>query len=117
MIRQAQAAGPAIPADRDLPLSDEQELVIYRVAQEALTNVIRHSGAESASVDLVKRDGSVVLEVRDDGVGLPADVDRDSNGIRGMRERALLVGAQLDVRRQEPRGTAVRLELPVERSS
>ena len=103
--------------DRNLPLSDEQELVIYRVAQEALTNVIRHSGAENASVDLVNRDGSVVLEVRDDGVGLPADVDRDSNGIRGMRERALLVGAHLDVRRQEPRGTAVRLELPVEGSS
>ena len=54
----------------------------------------------------------MVLTVRDDGVGLPADTADDSNGIRGMRERALLVGAQLNVAAVDPRGTEVALRLP-----
>jgi two-component system sensor histidine kinase UhpB len=99
--------------ERGLPLTDEEELVIYRVAQEALTNVVRHSGAKNASVWL-GRDGSgaVVLAVSDDGKGLPADTHVRSTGIRGMRERALLVGARLDLRTVAPHGTEVRLQLP-----
>ena len=54
----------------------------------------------------------MVLTVRDDGVGLPAEVADDSSGIRGMRERALLVGAQLSVSAVEPHGTEVALRLP-----
>jgi two-component system sensor histidine kinase UhpB len=100
--------------ERDLPLSSEQELVIYRVAQEALTNVIRHSGARRASIFLSRDGDSVVLSVRDDGAGLPPDAHRRSTGIRGMRERALLVGARLEWRPVEPHGTEVRLQLPVE---
>jgi two-component system sensor histidine kinase UhpB len=101
--------------ERDLPLTSEQELVIYRVAQEALTNIARHSGARSAEVWL-GRDGDdgggVLLVVRDDGVGLPADAQRRSTGIRGMRERALLAGARLELRLVDPHGTEVRLQLP-----
>ncbi len=98
---------------RDLRLTTEQELVIYRVAQESLTNVLRHAGAHRVALTLREdEDGAVVLLVRDDGVGLPADADDHSNGIRGMRERALLVGADLSVRRLEPCGTEVRLRLP-----
>ena len=99
--------------ERDLPLTSEEELVIYRVAQEALTNVVRHSGATSAAVRLGRDgDGGVLLVVRDDGVGMPADADRRSTGIRGMRERALLAGARLELRPGDPRGTEVRLQLP-----
>ena len=54
----------------------------------------------------------VVLTVRDDGVGLPAEVADDSSGIRGMRERALLVGAQLNVTAVDPHGTEVTLRVP-----
>jgi two-component system, NarL family, sensor histidine kinase UhpB len=99
--------------ERDLPLTSEQELVIYRVAQESLTNVVRHAGATHAEVTLRSDgDGGVVLVVRDDGVGLPDDAERKSNGLRGMRERALLVGANIAIGRANGRGTEVRLHVP-----
>ena len=99
--------------ERDLPLNDEEELVIYRVAQAALTNVVRHSGAQRALLSLGSDgDGGVVLSVRDDGIGLPDDAEERSTGIRGMRERALLVGARLDLVRPAPGGTEVSLHLP-----
>jgi two-component system, NarL family, sensor histidine kinase UhpB len=82
----------------DLPRLDEQtELVIYRVAQEALTNVARHSGAARAELSL-RRDGagSVVMTVGDEGRGLVAGA-QPGTGIRGMRERAALVGGRLRV--------------------
>src|SRR4051794_12619993 len=105
--------------ERDLPLSAEQELVIYRVAQESVTNVVRHADASRAEVTLRgdgdgdgDGDGGVVLVVRDDGVGLPRDAERDSNGLRGMRERALLVGATITIGPAPESGTEVRLHLP-----
>jgi two-component system, NarL family, sensor histidine kinase UhpB len=99
--------------ERDLPLNAEQELVIYRVAQESITNVARHAGATRAEVTLRKDgDGGVLLVVRDDGVGLPDDAHRKSNGLRGMRERALLVGANIEIGPANGRGTEVRLHVP-----
>ena len=99
--------------DRDLALTPEQELVIYRVAQEGLTNVVRHAGASRVELLLERTaEGDVSLTVRDDGVGLRDDADQHANGIRGMRERALLVGGTLTVRRARPSGTEVQLHLP-----
>ena len=75
------------------PLSEEHELVVYRIAQEALTNVARH--ADAAQVDSTRAGKrAVVLTVRDDGRGLPSGAFRSSEGILGMRERAMLIGAQ-----------------------
>ena len=96
--------------DADLPaLRPEEELVVYRVAQEALTNVVRHSGAEEAELELRARPGAAELVVRDGGAGFRRDGQRDGSGIRGMRERALLVGADLEVRSTPGKGTEVRL--------
>ena len=86
--------------ERDLPLDAEQELVIYRVAQESITNVARHAQAKHVEVSLRREGGGVVLIVRDDGIGLPADAHRAATGLLGMRERALLVGAQITIGRQ-----------------
>jgi two-component system, NarL family, sensor histidine kinase UhpB len=106
-------AGVAVERDLepDLPLTDEEELVIYRVAQEALTNIARHAGAERALLRLRRTPDGVELTVRDDGGGLPPGPWDGSTGIRGMRERALLVGARLDVGPAQPAGTEVRLRL------
>jgi two-component system sensor histidine kinase UhpB len=96
-----------------LPLTPEQELVIYRVAQESMTNVVRHSRAHRINVTLGGDGaGGVLLVVVDDGVGLPSSGDHDSTGLRGMRERALLVGAEIAIGGGPRGGTEVRLHLP-----
>jgi two-component system, NarL family, sensor histidine kinase UhpB len=90
------------------PLSAEVELVVYRVAQEALTNALRHSQAKLVSVSLASDDGRVVLRIADDGRGLPESLPEGS-GLAGMRERAMLVGADLQISSRENRGVEVKL--------
>lgn len=94
--------------DRHLPdLDKETELVVYRVAQEGLTNTVRHSGAHQVELLLRSTSAGVELCVRDDGRGMGDSAE--GSGIRGMRERALLVGADLTVGPAPRRGTEVRL--------
>jgi two-component system, NarL family, sensor histidine kinase UhpB len=98
----------------DLPkLSPEQDLTIYRVAQESLTNVGRHANAEDVLLALDARDGAIVLRVRDDGRGIDEHAPSESGGVAGMHERAQLIGGRLTVERLEPNGTEVALEIPV----
>lgn len=101
--------------DPQLPrLSSDAQLVVYRVTQESLTNAARHSGAAGVMVSLDRHDdGGVRLVVSDDGVG-PTAGGREGSGLRGMRERALMVGATFRVMRREPSGTQVVLEVPPE---
>ena len=97
--------------DWSLPvLAPEVELVIYRVAQEALTNVLRHAAATEVVVELRRDAANVVLEVADNGRGLPADAAE--RGMRGMRERAIVIDAELDVRARAEGGTSVVLNVP-----
>jgi two-component system sensor histidine kinase UhpB len=96
-----------------LPLTQEQELVVYRIAQEALTNVARHAEAAQVHLNLERTSEHVVLTVRDDGRGLPPNALRSSEGIRGMRERAMLIGARLTIAEPPSGGTEVRLSIPL----
>lgn len=95
------------------PHRPEVDLVLYRVAQEALTNVIRHAGASRAEVTLTVEGDRLRLEVRDDGAGMRLPGPASSSGIVGMRERALLVGGALSVESEAGRGTTVTLEIPI----
>jgi two-component system sensor histidine kinase UhpB len=96
----------------DLPALDpEEELVIYRVAQEALTNVVRHAGTSQAELLLGLRDGTVELCVRDGGAGFQPNGVATGGGLLGMRERAVLIGAELTVSSDDGAGTTVRLRL------
>jgi len=97
---------PGLPA-----LTPETELVVYRVAQEALTNVARHAHARNVELGLTRRGTALVLCVADDGIG-GADVGAGA-GIQGMHERAYMVGGQLQLRPREGGGTEVLLEVPV----
>jgi len=83
------------------------------VTQESLTNVARHAHATRVELTLERGPGSVVLRIADDGRGLSDDaVLESSGGLRGMRERALLVGGALAIRGAAQGGVEVRLEVP-----
>ncbi|MDQ6811765.1 MAG: ATP-binding protein, partial [Actinomycetota bacterium] len=104
-------------------LDAELESTIYRVVQEALTNVSRHAQATSAAVVISERDGVLSASVTDDGRGLPGaerlgprgDGLEGGFGMSGMRERAELVGGELEFLPAPGRGTTVRLVVPLER--
>jgi two-component system sensor histidine kinase UhpB len=95
------------------PLPPETELVIYRVAQEGLTNALRHANATEATLSLSLGEGHLTLSVADDGAGLPSAMPGETSGIAGMRERALLVNGRLEIDSRPGAGTEVRLTVPV----
>jgi two-component system sensor histidine kinase UhpB len=102
--------------DAGLPdLSAEAELAIYRVAQEGLTNIARHAHATRVELALESGAKSVVLRLADDGGGMTESAARDGHGgLRGMRERAVLVGGALAVKPGREGGVEIRLEVPAE---
>lgn len=93
------------------PLSPDAELALYRVAQESLTNVARHAQARRVWLSLQPGRDSVVLRVVDDGRGMNGRV-KNGGGLRGMRERAVLIGAALAIKPARTGGVEVRLEVP-----
>jgi two-component system sensor histidine kinase UhpB len=94
-------------------LSDQAEIAVYRVAQESLTNVARHAEASRVQLTLEPGVDSVVLRVADDGRGASETMTSNGHGgLRGMRERALLVGGALAIKRGRDGGFEVRLEVP-----
>jgi two-component system, NarL family, sensor histidine kinase UhpB len=93
-------------------LDDDVQLVVYRVAQEALTNAARHSEAKRIAVSLRRSAGGVELEVADDGRGFAFEQSERGLGIGGMRERALLIGAELTIESRPGHGTTVHLSVP-----
>jgi two-component system, chemotaxis family, CheB/CheR fusion protein len=96
-------------------LPREAEVAFYRVAQEALNNISKHAHATRADVVLATSDGNVIMVVEDDGIGFePADDGNDGGfGLSGMRERARLVGATLQVESTAGQGTSVYLRWPI----
>jgi two-component system sensor histidine kinase UhpB len=94
-------------------LDDDTQLVVYRVAQEALSNATRHSGAAHVVAKLRRSNAEgVELKVSDDGRGFAFDESEGGLGIAGMRERALLIGAKLTIESRPEHGTTVRLVVP-----
>jgi signal transduction histidine kinase len=91
-------------------LSHEAEVALYRIAQEALTNIAKHAHASRVDVMLESRDHSVILVVEDDGVGFDADdgdIRERGVGLLGMRERAALIGAEFQLESTPGDGTSV----------
>jgi PAS domain S-box-containing protein len=92
-----------------------RDTAIFRILQEALTNVARHSAAEHAIVRFRTTSSSVILEVQDDGRGITDQqlISKRSLGVLGMRERAWALGGQIEVRRSQEKGTLVTLSMPL----
>jgi two-component system sensor histidine kinase DegS len=105
----------AAPADR---LSDEGQVVVLRVMQEALQNVRRHAEARTVTVSTHLDGETWILEIADDGRGFDVDtvatLGRRTFGLQFMRDRAELIGARFEVRSRPSGGTVVRLSIPVE---
>ncbi len=98
----------------DSRLPPEVETALYRIAQEAFTNVVKHADASRVTVRFVRGEGTVSLVVHDDGAGFEqAEVRDGSLGLVGMRERVALLGGRLTIESSEGAGTLLRAEVPV----
>jgi two-component system NarL family sensor kinase len=104
-----------VNADATLRLPIRMEAELFRIAQEALTNVRKHAHAHKVTVTLRRRGAAVSLTVRDDGRGfVPSERRPDSQGLIGMRERARLLGGRLLIRTRIGQGTSVTARAPWE---
>jgi two-component system sensor histidine kinase UhpB len=93
-------------------LDSDQEIVVYRVAQEALSNVAQHASARRVELGLSADKDGVELTIRDDGRGFDTRAEHDSLGLSGMSERARLLGGRLEVDSAPGSGTSLTLQVP-----
>jgi len=119
--RHREESGFQIEHELSLPgsaarLDGELESAVYRLVQEALTNVAKHAGANSVRVAISQADGQLQIEVQDDGAGFDADAVSEGFGLAGMRERVSLAGGTLTLDSNE-RGTLVKASLPARAGS
>ena len=101
---------PQLGAER---LPSDVETTLYRITQEALTNVVKHAQARHVSIVLTRREGSVAAVIEDDGRGLGSGDDSSGLGLLGMRERIALVGGRLEVESSPGSGTTLSIEVPI----
>jgi signal transduction histidine kinase len=95
-------------------LPEVVETTLYRIVQEAATNVAKHAGAQRMSITLTRRDGSVIAIIEDDGKGFdPGAAESDGLGLLGMRERLALVGGSLRIEAAPGTGTTIAAEVPI----
>ena len=101
--------------DEDGGPTREQATALFRIVQEALTNVSRHARASLVNIVLEQRDGDLALEVRDNGVGIDPEASAKPSalGVLGMRERAALVEGHLDISGRPGKGTVLSVRIPV----
>lgn len=101
--------------EAELRLGDSASTAIFRIVQEALTNIARHAHAASVTITLYRVDGEVLLTVRDDGRGIqPVDLDKAASlGLVGMRERVLNMNGDITLSAEEPHGTRIDIILPL----
>src|SRR5262249_22538407 len=99
----------------ELPLGDPKRLTVYRLVQEALTNVAKYASAKHVRVTVRARDDQAVIEVADDGIGFdPAHASADAHGLAGMRFRVRSAQGELRIRSRRGRGTAILATLPLD---
>lgn len=103
--------------DADMELPPEVTIALYRIVQEALTNVVKYAKARHVDVELVVNAEGVSLVLQDDGVGLPAGADTNalSHGISGMRQRVRALGGEFTIRGKPRAGTTLEVNIPLKR--
>jgi signal transduction histidine kinase len=113
----AEASGVRVELEAQIGetrLPAEVETTLYRIVQEALTNVVKHAGAANVSILLVRREGGVTLVIEDDGRGFAVGETRaDGLGLAGMRERVALHDGRLTIESAAGAGTTLAVEVPL----
>jgi signal transduction histidine kinase len=105
--------------DENLPLHPEQSTALFRISQEAINNIIRHADASTAAISLVSNQGTICLEVKDNGHGFPVLSGSktvflpDQLGLIGIRERAELIGGYLEIDSDPNQGTSIKVCVPI----
>lgn len=99
----------------EIEINEQQKLALYRILQEALNNIVKHSEATLASVQLNKAADSLTLEITDNGIGFDKKNSgrQDSYGMIGMQERVVLLEGKLDITSEPNKGTCIRVEIPM----
>ena len=98
----------------DFELDERLSISIYRIIQEALTNVLRHAAASLVQVSLVQNEGKITLEVRDDGRGFQSASKPRSYGLLGIEERVHILGGKVNIESEAGRGTLLRVNIPLD---
>lgn len=103
--------------DRDI--DDELSVALFRILQEALTNVIKHSKASEVKIRLEKTSGKILMEIADNGIGIDKNIEvrKDSYGLIGMRERVLILDGNISIEGDEDSGTTIKVEIPYKQTS
>jgi signal transduction histidine kinase len=104
--------------EASIDLDEDQTVAIFRIVQESLTNVTRHAKASRVDITLSQNADDVIVEVRDDGKGFDsADAARKKSfGLLGMRERAAVLGGNIDITSMPRQGTVVSVRIPIKRN-
>ena len=99
----------------DIVVNQKQKIYLYRIAQEALNNAVKHSSASEISVQLIKKENFLVLIIEDDGVGfaIGANDATKGNGIYNMRERVNLLYGRLQIIAEKGKGTLINVRIPI----
>jgi two-component system sensor histidine kinase UhpB len=101
--------------DEEINLEREKSTAVFRIFQEALTNIIRHASASMVYIRLYKDNNMLTMEVKDNGIGISVNLGKDpkSFGLIGMKERALILGGEVSIEGIPDKGTVVKLEIPL----
>ena len=99
-------------ADSIAPISPDEAINLYRIVQESLSNLVKHAHASHATVALYEADGRLIVRIEDDGGGIPAGTTAGGLGLKGMRERAEIIKAELQIESGAGKGTLITVSLP-----
>lgn len=103
--------------DADLLIDKDRATALFRILQEALTNIARHSEADKVQISLYVQSSKIILEIKDNGKGISNEQIKDvkSLGIHGMEERVLIFGGSFSIEGYSGKGTSIKIEIPFER--
>ncbi len=100
---------------KEVTLEKHKAIAVFRIFQEALTNIARHAKAKNVDIQMTLKNHSYLLKIKDDGIGFPEDILEHSNtfGLLGMKERALIFGGEVIVHSKPNRGTTIKINIPI----